>query len=149
MSETIWATVSAAKGRGRSPSSSPREEASMKRYRRNGRVVIGVLALLAVVLLVAWAGPASAADAESGQKIYKQKCLMCHGASGAGDGSMGKMLKPPPPSFADADRMVKHSDEELITKIKEGKSPMPSYGSRLSDSQIQDVLAYIRTLATK
>lgn len=121
----------------------------MKRYRRNGRVVIGVFALLAVVLLVAWAVPASAADAEAGQKIYKQKCQMCHGTSGGGDGSMGKMLKPPPPSFTDADRMVKQKDEDLITRIKEGKSPMPSYGSRLSDSQIQDVLAYIRTLATK
>ncbi len=121
----------------------------MKRYRRNGRVVIGIFALLAVVLLVVWAVPASAADAESGQKIYKQKCLMCHGANGAGDGSMGKMLKPPPPSFADANRMAERKDDDLITRIKEGKSPMPSYGSRLSDTQIQDVLAYIRTLADK
>jgi high-affinity iron transporter len=121
----------------------------MKRYRWNRRVVIGALAVLSVALLVAWAVPASATDAEAGQKIYGQKCLMCHGSGGAGDGSMGKMLKPPPPSFADADRMADRSDEELITMIKEGKSPMPSYGSRLSDSQIQDVLAYIRTLATK
>ncbi len=62
---------------------------------------------------------------------------------------MGKMLKPPPPSFADAERMAGRSDEELTKIIASGEGSMPSYEGRLSASEIQDVLAYIRTLAAQ
>ncbi len=112
-------------------------------------VLVLVVAVLTAGLTVGWTSLASAADSEEGQTIYKKRCAMCHGATGAGDGPMGKMLKPPPASFTDAARMGDQTDEALEKRIKEGKSPMPSYGNRLSDSQIKNVLAYIRTLAGK
>lgn len=121
----------------------------MKRVSRRLWVISSLLVALALALMMAWAGPASAGDVDGGKAIYKKNCAMCHGPEGAGDGAMGKMLKPPPPSFADAERMASRADEELITRIKEGKSPMPAYGSRLNDDQIQDVLAYIRSLSEK
>lgn len=121
----------------------------MKSCRKNVGLVWLSIAVLALGLLLTSASPASAADAGAGQKIFKKNCAMCHGATGAGDGPMGKMLKPPPPNFTDADRMAQRPDEELITRIKEGKKPMPSYDGRLSDGQIQDILAFIRSLSAK
>jgi mono/diheme cytochrome c family protein len=108
-----------------------------------------VAALVAGSFLAVTASLSSAADLEEGKATYKKSCLMCHGEIGDGNGPMGKLLKPPPPSFADADRMANRSDEELAKRIKEGKSPMPSYDGRLSVGQVQDVVAYIRTLVAK
>lgn len=119
----------------------------MKVCRENVALTWFSVALVTLGLLFASAGPVSAADTDTGQKIYKKNCAMCHGADGAGDGPMGKMLKPQPPSFADAERMAERPDEALVTRIKEGKKPMPSYEGRLSEDQIQDILAFIRSLS--
>lgn len=121
----------------------------MERVSRRLWVVGSLSVALSLALVVALAGQASAGDVEGGKTIYKKNCAMCHGPEGGGDGAMGKMLKPPPPSFSDAARMATRTDEDLTARIKEGKSPMPSYSSRLNDNQIQDVLAYIRSLSGK
>lgn len=102
---------------------------------------------LAVTLLVMWAGPVSAADVAAGETIYKQRCAVCHGASGDGNTPMAKRFNPAPESFTDTKYMKRRSDEELTKIITDGKRPMPSYGRKLSAEQIQNVLAYIRTLA--
>jgi cytochrome c6 len=102
---------------------------------------------LAATLLIVFAGPVSAADVAAGQKVYKQRCLVCHGKSGAADTPMAKRFNPAPASFADSQYMKNRTDEELTKIIVKGKRPMPAYGRKLSDDQIQNVLAYIRTLA--
>ena len=109
----------------------------------------GAAGALAVAALLAWAGQSSAADVAAGKAIFKKRCAVCHGKTGAADGPMSKILKPPPPSFADAGHMAKRSDEELLKIIKEGKKPMPAYSGKLTEEQIQNVLAYIRSLAAK
>lgn len=37
---------------------------------------------------------------QKGEASYKANCMACHGKTGAGDGDLGKMLKPPPRNFA-------------------------------------------------
>ena len=37
---------------------------------------------------------------KKGEASYKANCVACHGTSGAGDGEVGKMLKPPPRNFS-------------------------------------------------
>ncbi len=112
-------------------------------------MVLCVAAVACALVLAAGVSPLKAADAEAGKATFTQRCVVCHGAGGVGDGPMGKMLKPPPPSLADAKRMADRSDEELIKIISKGKGRMPGYEGNLPDGQIQDVLAYIRTLAGK
>jgi cytochrome c6 len=80
---------------------------------------------------------------QGGDAIYKAKCAMCHGADGVGDTPVGKAMKVN--SFkSDAD--VKASDAELAKTTREGKGKMPAYAGKLTDDQIQQVVAYIRTL---
>lgn len=86
------------------------------------------------------------ASAQSGADTYKAKCQMCHGADGTGNTPAGKAMKAVPFSSPD---LVKASDADLIAATKNGKGRMPAYSSRLTDAQIKDVIAYIRTLQKK
>jgi mono/diheme cytochrome c family protein len=42
--------------------------------------------------------------------------------------------------------MLKASDAQFIAATKNGKGKMPGYAGKLTDAQIKDVIAYIRTL---
>jgi mono/diheme cytochrome c family protein len=68
---------------------------------------------------------------------------MCHGPDGLAATPMAKNLKIL--SFKDPS-MVKASDAQFIASTKNGKGKMPAYAGKLTDAQIKDVIAYIRTL---
>jgi mono/diheme cytochrome c family protein len=71
---------------------------------------------------------------------------MCHAADGTGNTPAGKAMKVPP---LDSPDILKMSDAELITVTKNGKGKMPSYAGKITDGQIKDVVAYIRTFQKK
>lgn len=79
----------------------------------------------------------------SGADTYKAKCAMCHGADGTGNTPAGKSMKVR--SFSSPE-VVKMSDDDLIAVTASGKAKMPAYKGKLTDAQIKDVVAYIRTL---
>src|ERR1700679_4360746 len=81
--------------------------------------------------------------AQTGADTYKAKCQMCHGATGLGDTPAGKAMKARPFNSPD---VLKESDADLIAVIKNGKNKMPAFTGKLTDPQIADVVAYIRTL---
>jgi mono/diheme cytochrome c family protein len=93
---------------------------------------------------------ASVAVAQDAKATFEKNCVMCHGASGKGDGMMGKNLKPPPQDFATA--LKGQSDADIAKVIKEGgkavgkSAAMPAYGSKLSDDQIKGIVDYIKGL---
>ena len=95
----------------------------------------------------------AAADAARGAATYQSLCASCHGPRGAGDGPAGQNLDPRPAHHDDGGYMNALSNEHLFRVIKEGgaavgKSPlMAPWGGALSDAQIRDVVAYVRTLA--
>jgi mono/diheme cytochrome c family protein len=116
-------------------------------------VTVFIVALWAVMLSTALV--AYAADAEEGKKLYGQFCASCHGQSGKGDGPAAAALNPKPRNHTDKEYMSQMSDDEMLKVIKNGgasvgKSPlMPPWGASLKDEQIQDVIAYIRSLCCK
>jgi mono/diheme cytochrome c family protein len=81
--------------------------------------------------------------ADAGGDTFKAKCAACHGATGAGDTTMGKNLKLRDLGSAD---VQKQSDDELTTTITKGKGKMPSYDGKLTKEQVGDVVKFIRTL---
>ncbi len=96
------------------------------------------------LLLLATSGPSLAQN--SGADIYKSKCQMCHGADGSGNTPAGKAFKAH--AFNSPD-VLKESDADLTTIIKDGKNKMPAFSGKLNDTQITDVLGYIHTLQKK
>jgi len=88
-----------------------------------------------------------------GREHYQLYCASCHGAGGAGDGPVAAGLDPKPAAHNDGNYMNGLSDEHLTKVIEEGgvsvgKSPlMAPWGGTLDDAQVQDVIAFIRSLA--
>lgn len=92
--------------------------------------------------MIAAAIPAAAFAQGAGADTYKSKCAMCHGADGMATGPAGKSMNVPAvtaPAF-------KASDADLIAATKSGKGKMPAYAGKLTDAQIKDAVAYMRTL---
>ena len=99
------------------------------------------------VPLTAMAVSATLGDPEAGKLIYEQRCAVCHGPQGQGDGPEAPFLSPRPGSLVSAGTSVK-SDADLLAVIANGKprTAMPAWKDLLTDEQRRDVLAYIRTL---
>jgi len=111
----------------------------------------------ALALLVAPAAFA-AGDAAAGKKNFDTLCFTCHGPAGAGDGPAGAALNPPPRNFQkgdfkfDANKDGKAGeDADLHLVIKNGAgayggNPAMAPWGHLGDKDIDDLIAYIRTL---
>ena len=97
----------------------------------------------AFIILLAASVAAPAFAQAPGADTYKAKCAMCHGPDGLAATPMAKNLKIL--SFKDPS-MVKAPDAQLIASTTNGKGKMPAYKGKLTDAQIKDVIAYIRTL---
>jgi mono/diheme cytochrome c family protein len=97
----------------------------------------------ATIILLATSLAAPAFAQAPGADSYKAKCAMCHGADGLAATPMGKTMKIA--SFKDP-AMVKAPDAQFIASTTNGKNKMPAYKGKLTDAQIKDVIAYIRTL---
>ncbi|MCB0495911.1 MAG: cytochrome c [Cyclobacteriaceae bacterium] len=102
-----------------------------------------------------WVAPASAKElknphsgAESvanGKSIYTTRCVVCHGATGMGDGPAGKSLNPPAADHGSA-AVQSQTDGELFWKISEGRGAMVGWKLILSENDRWDLVNYIRTL---
>jgi mono/diheme cytochrome c family protein len=94
-----------------------------------------------------------AGNPETGKAKYAQICASCHGAKGAGDGVASPGLDPKPAHHNDGSYMNPLSNEHLTKVITEGgasvgKSPlMAPWGAVLGPQGVQDVIAFVRTLA--
>jgi len=106
-----------------------------------------MVSYLAMVLVTVASG-APAGVAEQERVIYVERCAVCHGPQGLGDGPEAPFLSPRPTSLISAGTSVKSDAELLAIIIANGKprTAMPAWKDLLSDEQRRDVLAYIRTL---
>lgn len=116
---------------------------------------------VSITALATLLAPASAlaGDAEAGKTTYTTNCVSCHGETGKGDGPVGQVLQPPPRDFAAGDFQLDGdadgtpgSDADLKAVIAKGAGAfggnqmMAAWGGILSDEDIDNVVAYIRTL---
>jgi len=96
------------------------------------------------------ATPAPAPEAAvemDGAKIYAEKCSVCHGPGGKGDGPGGAALNPKPRDHTNGAYMNARTDEQLLEVIHNGKGAMPAWKTILTDDQIKAVLSHVRSLA--
>ncbi|WP_323770927.1 c-type cytochrome [Antarctobacter sp.] len=120
------------------------------------------VALLALTVAPAWAGhELDNRDLTNGQTLYAENCAACHGANLEGQpdwqspGPDGVL--PAPPHDANG-HTWHHSNAQLFEYTQLGgaevvkrlgvkgfNSGMPGFGDALSDDDIWDILAYIRS----
>jgi mono/diheme cytochrome c family protein len=84
----------------------------------------------------------------AGRKVYQRLCSRCHGAEGKGDGNAAGAV--PPSDLTDATWDHGSSDGEIFTTIHDGTSAdMEGYAQRISDTDIWNVVNYIRSMGPK
>jgi mono/diheme cytochrome c family protein len=116
-------------------------------------------AAAAAIVLVGWGGwaalgaPETSPAAAQGKVVYDQHCAVCHGPTGQADGpgAAGLPIKPPP--LTDGTLLNGLSDDLLFTIVSKGAGAvglapqMPAFQPPLTDGQIRDVIAYVRSMA--
>lgn len=114
--------------------------------------------LLLVVLVGGCEGQDEAEMLRIGSKVYAAECASCHGKSLEGHpnwrekGINGRM---PPPPHDDSGHTWRHTDRWLFHVVESGlvppvarrgyESDMPAFGGKLTRSEIQAVLSYIKS----
>jgi mono/diheme cytochrome c family protein len=81
------------------------------------------------------------AQTGAGQGIYSDKCAMCHGQDGKGNGPAAAALSPSPADFTSPAFWQNTSNAKITGTIENGHGPMPSID--VSPSQIKAVIDYM------
>jgi len=119
---------------------------------------------LAVAVLCLWAGihyadllkaafvrnpvPRTAESIARGQLLFQQQCAICHGERGLGDGQVAASLKEKPEDLSKIARPPVFPDGIVVYRIANGKNSMPAFKTVLSETQLWDLLNFIRSLRT-
>lgn len=115
------------------------------------------MVFLSLLLALFMAAPLSTqpkGDAKKGEDLYLEKCVLCHGSQGVG-WDWSKKAKPPIPVPDLAKVAPEQSDKYLFEVVKEGGEAvgktrfMPPFGFQLSDQEVWDLVAYMRSLGGK
>ncbi len=94
------------------------------------------------------------AQVARGKAVYEKYCLECHGAGGKGQpgdwrGRDADGRFPPPP-LDDSAHAWHHPTAVLLQVIREGspggQGNMPAWRGKLTEQEMQDVVAYIKSL---
>ena len=101
--------------------------------------------LVGVGLLVSSLAFHAAVPADNGDAVFKNNCVMCHGADGKGYAALKT------PDFTSPKWQASMTDKQIKAVIKDGKkgTAMAAFGDKLNEEQITAVVTYIRSLKKK
>lgn len=108
-----------------------------------------IAALAAALLTIA----ATAAQAAEAQDNWTQNCAACHGPDGTGHTKAGRMAQVK--DMTNPDYQKTFTDDQAAAQIKgglkdkDGKERMKSFGDVFSDSDINALVTYVRSLQKK
>ncbi len=109
------------------------------------------LSLLAALVVLASAQTIPAAGSkgnpEAGKKLYLESCKHCHGVTGKAETELAGSLTTRPADLT-SEKMQSKTDGQLRKAIVEGVAgtPMSHFGKEFDDSQMADLISYIRSL---
>ena len=84
---------------------------------------------------------AKADEYVQGKKLYIDKCQLCHGGKGDGNGPAGAGLSPKPADFTDPKFWQGAVDKKITNTVENGHGMMPSFD--LKPAEIKDIIDYL------
>ena len=117
--------------------------------------LIASIMLCGVLLMWGSSARAESGNDANGKKLYLTYCFTCHGKEGKGDGYAARYQPVKPRDLTNAALMSTHTDQQLFSAIGGGSSTlhgpmvMPAWWLSLTEQQLWDLAAYVRTLHQK
>lgn len=112
-------------------------------------ISFGPLAFLWILLvsgstcdLAATNAGAAAGMPADGSALYASKCAICHGKGGVGTPAWKAKGQP---DLSSSDWQKKASDDQIASRIRDGKGKMPGFGKKLSEEDIKALVKQVRT----
>jgi mono/diheme cytochrome c family protein len=84
-----------------------------------------------------------------GKTMYTDRCVMCHGKTGNGKGSLALQIGYKVPDFTRADALAHLTDGALYYRITRGHEAMPGEQDFITDKEKWDLVNYLRTFPPK
>lgn len=81
--------------------------------------------------------------------VFRTYCVLCHGATGEGNGRTARMYNPRPANLVKSQHNEAYK-EQIIRRGGEGmgRSPfMPPWGEQLTDEQISDLVQFLKSIS--
>jgi mono/diheme cytochrome c family protein len=108
-----------------------------------------------ITLALAISSAGAEGNIDNGAKIFAANCARCHGRGGKGDGpDLAKLQSAvSPDDWTDKESNQELTDSFIVAMIAKGGKAngksriMPAFGDKLNAKQVQDLLAFIRSLA--
>jgi len=133
------------------------EESNRAMIRINLRSVLSFAAAVLLVVAAAFTVTRTRLEAQPrGKAVYDKHCTECHGMAGKGDGPSAFYVAPRPRDFSTGRYKIRSTetgsvptDDDLIRSVRQGLygTAMPAWDRILSDTDIQDVVAYIKSMS--
>ena len=126
--------------------------------RHSNHLCTVVVNLVLCGVLLGWsfaAGAAERGNDANGKKLYLTYCFTCHGKEGKGDGYAASSQPVKPRDLTNNAVLSTRTDQQLFQAISEGSAHfrgpmvMPSWWQSLTEQQLWDLAAYVRTLHQK
>lgn len=95
--------------------------------------------------------PSSAESIAAGKAAFTKNCRFCHGADAKGNGPMAPK-DTHPSNLTDAKWDRGSSDGEIFAVIRDGAGPkfdMKGYKSKMTDTDMWNVVNFLRSIGTK
>lgn len=109
-----------------------------------GDLFVGFVALSRVLTNRPRSSQVPPAKAKEAKKLFKQKCVKCHGSDGSGNTTYGQIIGAT--NLTDPEWQERVDDKRLVSSIKHGSGQMPAFGEKLTEEQIASLTSYVRTL---
>jgi mono/diheme cytochrome c family protein len=103
------------------------------------RELITVVVCLGAAVL--WANAAQGENYDQGKSLFEQKCMICHGAGGKGDGPAAAALNKHPADFNKPELWQGDAAKKITDAVRNGRLPMPAFD--LSTDEINAIIDYM------
>ena len=108
--------------------------------------VVGALCFFSSVAIAnrAISGDTATAPVPDAASLFNSKCAKCHGHDGRSKTMRGKFTHAR--DLTDASWQNEVTDERLFNSISNGKGKMPAFKKKITDSDIDALVSYVRRL---
>lgn len=101
--------------------------------------LVGALFFMTAFLLV---NAAQGDENTQGKELYQEKCMICHGANGSGNGPAAAAFSKRPADFTSPDFWQGDVDKKIADTVRNGRPPMPAFD--LPSEEINAIINYMK-----